>query len=40
MKQKTKETIGYIVTGLSIALFVYLIALIDHDIVCRFWPDF
>jgi protein-S-isoprenylcysteine O-methyltransferase Ste14 len=29
MKQKTKETIGYIVTGLSIALFVYLIAILD-----------
>jgi protein-S-isoprenylcysteine O-methyltransferase Ste14 len=29
MKQKTKETIGYIVNGLSMALFIYLVFTLD-----------
>jgi protein-S-isoprenylcysteine O-methyltransferase Ste14 len=29
MKQKTKETLGYIVNGLSIALFIYLVFTLD-----------
>jgi protein-S-isoprenylcysteine O-methyltransferase Ste14 len=29
MKQKTKETIGYIINGLSMALFIYLVFTLD-----------
>ncbi|MBN1303346.1 MAG: isoprenylcysteine carboxylmethyltransferase family protein [Anaerolineales bacterium] len=29
MKQKTKDTIGYIVNGFSIALFIYLVSRLD-----------
>jgi protein-S-isoprenylcysteine O-methyltransferase Ste14 len=29
MKQKMKETIGYIINGFSIALFIYLISILD-----------
>jgi protein-S-isoprenylcysteine O-methyltransferase Ste14 len=29
MKQKTKETMGYIVNGLSMALFIYLVFTLD-----------
>ena len=29
MKKKTKETIGYIVNGLSIALFIFLVSTLD-----------
>ncbi len=29
MKQKTKETLGYIVNGLSMALFIYLVFTLD-----------
>jgi len=29
MKQKTKETLGYIVNGLSTALFIYLVFTLD-----------
>ena len=29
MKQKTKDTIGYIVNGFSIALFIYLVSTLD-----------
>ena len=29
MKQETKETLGYVVNGLSVALFFYLVSILD-----------